>query len=368
MPRGPWVDPTDVDRIIDHGSPLRFPWRQRVQERARRAAERAVTNVMSDVLEMLTPEVDNYSGEAHTACMPTRTTPTRTARLALEDQALALREQGMTYTQIAAEMGVYAQIANTYVRRALSRQNLVVRSFGVEIELKGLTPYAAANALRAAGLIAYDEGYNHDARPHWKCVLDGSVSGGCEVVSPILSGEQGLADVVVAMNALRNAGATVDTACGMHVHLDARDLTGDEFARIFGFYTERQDLFDSMVAPSRRNNQYARKYSASEIGYIKDAARADKNSVGRAASTRYVTVNVQSYGRHGTIEFRQHQGTLNGTKATAWVRMLLAIACKVQATAEETISATDAAEMIDGLGLPAEVAAYLKARATRLAV
>ena len=43
-----------------------------------------------------------------------------------------------------------------------------------------------------------------------------------------------------------------------------------------------------------------------------------------AQGCRYHKVNLQSYYRHGTVEFRQHSGTLNAAKAVNWVRMLAA--------------------------------------------
>ncbi len=37
---------------------------------------------------------------------------------------------------------------------------------------------------------------------------------------------------------------------------------------------------------------------------------------------RYFKVNLQSHRRQGTIEFRQHGGSLNGRKIESWVRFL----------------------------------------------
>ena len=37
---------------------------------------------------------------------------------------------------------------------------------------------------------------------------------------------------------------------------------------------------------------------------------------------RYFKVNLQSHHRQGTIEFRQHGGSLNGRKIESWVRFL----------------------------------------------
>lgn len=301
----------------------------------------------------------------------TQPTPRTAERRALQDSCLQMREQGMSFTQIGQIVGDTAARASAHARVALSRRNTVTRSFGVEIELKGLSCSAAARAISAAGITCYDESYNHLNRPHWKVITDASISGGCEVVSPILSGEDGLGQIQTVMTALRNAGATVDTACGMHVHVDARDLTGDEYVRTFAFYAERQDMMDLLVAPSRRNNTYCGKYDAATIARAKDeASTLDKGDAGYryGQGNRYYTVNLCSYTTHGTIEFRQHQGTLNGTKAVAWVRLLLAIVVKVQAVAEETIARTDLGEMLAGLGLPADTVRYLNTRAERLAV
>lgn len=303
-----------------------------------------------------------------TTSRPRPPRPGTAARRLLEDQALALRNQGHRISTIAAMLNSYPQIVGDMIRAAASRQNTASRGYGVELEIIGMTPHQAAQALRSAGLSAQDTGYTHGTTGYWKCLLDGSIYGGCEAVSPILIGEAGLTELTTAINALREAGATVNTSCGMHVHLDARDLTGDEFARTFGFYTERQDLFDALVAPSRRHNSYCRKYNNAQIAAIKSAANRDKDTVQYEFDDRYMTVNVTSYGRHGTLEFRQHQGTLNAAKAVAWVRLLLAITVKVQANAEENISATDLPAMLDGLGLDVTTVRYLKSRANRLAV
>jgi hypothetical protein len=38
-----------------------------------------------------------------------------------------------------------------------------------------------------------------------------------------------------------------------------------------------------------------------------------------AYPSRYMKLNCQSYEIHGTVEFRQHQGTTDGEKIVAWV-------------------------------------------------
>ena len=46
---------------------------------------------------------------------------------------------------------------------------------------------------------------------------------------------------------------------------------------------------------------------------------------------RYKTVNVCAYGRHGTIEFRQHQGTTNADKILNWLAFCEAMVMTVKA-------------------------------------
>ena len=39
------------------------------------------------------------------------------------------------------------------------------------------------------------------------------------------------------------------------------------------------------------------------------------------AGTRYVKVNAESFMRHGTVEFRQHSGTIEFEKISNWVKI-----------------------------------------------
>lgn len=69
--------------------------------------------------------------------------------------------------------------------------------FGIEIEAYGVNMRVVESAIRAAGVTIEVEGYNHSTRRHWKIVTDGSLRGGqgFEVVSPVLKGEAGIAEL-----------------------------------------------------------------------------------------------------------------------------------------------------------------------------
>lgn len=90
-------------------------------------------------------------------------------------------------------------------------------TFGVEIETT--VPAGAVSVGRYNNPLAVPglpEG--------WVCKGDGSIRAtggrvGCEFVSPILQGVEGLRSVVAALAAIRSVGAKVNPSCGFHVHV-----------------------------------------------------------------------------------------------------------------------------------------------------
>lgn len=298
--------------------------------------------------------------------------------------ALHDRLTGMTWAEVAQRHGYRsARAAEHNVGRYVAWLNgatarttttpgapgMSMRRFGIEIEFTRITMAAAAAAVSAAvGYSVYTDSY-HGTRDYslWRVERDGSVTDyrgfGGEVVSPVLSGPDGIRQVIAVMQALRQAGARVDRRCGMHVHVDCGDMTGEQIGRLMVAYADRQDAFDAMVAPSRRagRNTYCQPFSQ----YAKDQNKQSLELRRRAAdSERYRTVNLQNLGRTGTVEFRQHQGSLNGTKATAWIKMLLSLTASVMATADEYLPAS-APELLEALtahGLDDAAARYMTGR------
>ena len=216
------------------------------------------------------------------------------------------------------------------------------RKFGIEMEIAGINRQTALRALRAVNVKVEDEGYNHTTRNHWKLVPDGSVRNGFEVVSPILSGEAGLAEAEIVARALDDAGASVNSSCGLHVHFDASDLDVIALKNILRRYAVHEAEIDAFMPASRRGNENT--YCKSIRGFVQDnfdSIRSIRDLVARQHD-RYFKVNLQSLLRHGTIEFRQHSGTVNAAKIVNWVRFLAAFIdqCKaMNANAPQAIPA-----------------------------
>jgi hypothetical protein len=264
-----------------------------------------------------------------------------------------LFQLGHTRTQVATLMGVgYGFAQNVYAAwvaagrtatTAATPRALVTpvpfspaaltRSFGVEIEAYGVTRAALLAELRAQGLEAQDEAYNHTTRPHWKIVNDGSVNGanGFELVSPVLRGLEGLADLERACRALRRCGAKVNKTCGLHVHFGMRESPISHLRQVVRNYLVLETTLDQLMPPSRRNNGYCKSLRRSRSLEAAERAILAANTAqelavaangGHGQDHRYHKVNVQSFFRHGTLEFRQHSASLEFEKISFWVKLL----------------------------------------------
>ncbi|QIX60865.1 amidoligase enzyme [Hymenobacter sp. BT18] len=205
------------------------------------------------------------------------------------------------------------------------------RTFGVEIEAYGVTREALLAELRAQGLEAYGEGYNHTTRNYWKIVSDASVSGAhaFELVSPVLRGYEGLEDLARACRALNHCGAQVNASCGLHVHLGAQDLNIEAMRQLVRNYLVLESSIDRVMPSNRRGsaNRYCRSLQRSRTmleaeRQILAATTTQELSVAANGNDRYHKVNLQSFTRQGTIEFRQHSGTTNFEKISFWVKFL----------------------------------------------
>lgn len=319
------------------------------------------------------------------------------ATQARQDEALALREANFAYSRIATRLGyaaaqgaaeacraARARRANANVGSAIGSVAPTVsapvassfpstRTFGVEFEFKGLSASATMTALTNAGISLYSQvGYTHTVMATWKIVTDGSVNGGYELVSPILRGQDGIDEAARAIKALQQAGAYIDRQCGLHVHVGMDNLNGAQMMSIMDLYIANQANINTIIAPSRHDTFYCKPNSRATQDQLRhySAIRqsSNKTDVVRAAkdSDRYYAVNLQSYAKYGTMEFRQHQGTLNGKKAGAWVKFVLAM---VEAgSTGVTTRFGSFSDTLDGVGnLDSETKTYLLGRETRLA-
>ena len=215
------------------------------------------------------------------------------------------------------------------------------RTWGVEIEFKG-NRHLAAIALRNEGINVQIEGYNHTDRNYWKIVMDGSAE--WELVSPPLSGEEGFRQLEIACKALQAAGVKVDKSCGLHVHHGVNDLSVDNFKNLYKLYYKFEETIDEFMPESRRanNNTYCKSMKGSyEMEKILQAKTLME--LENIYWDRYYKLNIQSYVKHGTIEFRQHNGTIEFDKISNWIKLtnMMVERSKVRTSLNERQTATN---------------------------
>lgn len=236
------------------------------------------------------------------------------------------------------------------------------RTFGVELEVvtrrRKATLVNAINAeFERRGMSqahCQAQQYNHSVSSYWKIVSDSTISpSGWEVVSPILKGFDGKDQIDAVCKALSDLDCTVNTSVGMHVHHDARGLSAKQIGAVIGTYAAFQDILNYGVSRSRRGREYGGYNHTVDWGRITDNGNknfdriptygvttsnrgtisGDQPFVSPSSSRNLITALLyhmpharnssisigSSLNRHGTIEFRQHQGTVNATKVWAWV-------------------------------------------------
>jgi len=227
------------------------------------------------------------------------------------------------------------------------------RRFGVEIECNIPGGYDGHRARIV-----------RDALPSgWRMKHDGSLGmNGIEVVSPALQGQAGLDSLRTVYQLLLDNEASVDRRCGGHVHHEARDLGAQGLIRFARSYAANQDLIDWLVSPSRRRNgsTYCHRLTETELSGL----RVYGDGISGIPS-RYKTVNLHSFARYGTVEIRQHQGTLSFRKMEAWIKLGQGLLDAVAGRGQAFSGFTSLREFLNTTGIDEDAGAFLLGRAVQ---
>jgi len=242
----------------------------------------------------------------------------------------------------ACERASIAQVGDTSLtaaRRAVrvaprSAAWVAARTFGVELECArgsmvrrredhiagGYPVHTAAEHLRAAGLQANAEAYNHNTPIAWKVTYDSTVTG-VEAVSPILSGDDGYNQVRLACQGLRAAGA--NEGGGVHVHHGVTDFTTAQLVNLVDVLEAAQGALAAYMPRGRQRSSWCAQMGRSSFQSLRDASSSGRLGIrsGGCPVGRYAFFNFASLPRYGTVEFRGHGASLNGTKLVRWVKL-----------------------------------------------
>lgn len=252
------------------------------------------------------------------------------------------------------------------------------RRFGVEIEFittRGGNYYSGAQleyvaeALRNAGLTAEVQRYNHTvSHSIWKVTTDASVRRGGELVSPVLQGEEGRHQLKIALQVLRDVGCKTSSSCGVHVHHEIADYNFNDISRLATVWDLNANTISSMVSRSRRNGQWCQDLNEYDMRILRTLSDHNRDR-GHSATVsrmgllnRYKSINFAAYPKYGTVEIRQHQGTLNTQKILAWIDFGQAI---IDTVKTEQIDPTFESlnQLLEYINLPTQTVSYLLRRA-----
>lgn len=223
--------------------------------------------------------------------------------------------------------------------------------FGIEIETVGASYERLARAIEQAigGRAESSGGWRVVDRQGraWKLVHDGSLESSsyhsAEVVSPILTYDD-LETLQAVVRALKAAGASTNSSCGIHVHVDAASLGVKGLVNLAKLVHQQEELIvEALGIQQRRLARYTRKLPTTfvaKLDHRRPRTMDDLNTAWYGSrregirekydQSRYHGLNLHSVYFRGTVEFRWFEGTLNPGKVKAYIQFCLALADKAR--------------------------------------
>tara|TARA_R110002074_G_scaffold255998_1_gene428420 strand:- start:1421 stop:2266 length:846 start_codon:yes stop_codon:yes gene_type:complete len=181
----------------------------------------------------------------------------------------------------------------------------------------------------------YIASYSDTDSSKWRLKTDSSVSSrrgrGLELVSPILRGDNDMLILKNFMTMLNELHCDVNRTCGLHVHVGARDWGVKEFKNLAKRYAKFESAIDTIMPNSRRlsNNSYCRSnanYRDSNLQVVFagiNKCKTARDVMNHVQGGRYYKLNLESFWKHGTVEFRHHSGTICPAKIENWVMVCM---------------------------------------------
>ena len=185
------------------------------------------------------------------------------------------------------------------------------RSFGVEVETHSCDNHSDLKDSRS-----------------WGCKQDCSICGE-EFWSDILKGNAGLEAIDELCEFAAENDWSVNSNCGLHVHLDMRSESQDSLRSIAGAFRMTYEVWSAFVEEDRKRNHYCKASGWS----MNDLLEFDKDNEYNQTITRlhgsgnrYQWFNIDAYDKYKTFEIRLHEGTLDATRIKNWIRALTTFA------------------------------------------
>ena len=234
----------------------------------------------------------------------------------------------------------------------ITEAELASLTFGCELEYEGITQEKAAKVVaQVTGGTARYEGYHlhnwtvtmGDGRK-WQVVSDGSLWGGAEVVTPIMTYAD-METLQQVVRAMRKAKAKVNSRTGLHVHVGAQGMTPTQIKNLVKiFYKQQELILKATGTQQNRIDSYTRK---TDLRFVEKICKMQNPTMASLADAyyagfndrhqhysraRYFACNLHNLwnGNKGTIEFRYHEQSLHAgvVKSAVLIDLLMVLKAK----------------------------------------
>ncbi len=186
----------------------------------------------------------------------------------------------------------------------------------------------------------------YDAVSNWQgaIVSDGSLpSTGFELCTAPANGDLFVDQIGEICEALAEQHAQINTDCGFHVHVDARDFRYWDLRKLILLYAKIEDALFAIVPKSRRKNSFCEPCGMRYVNEL-TGTRAVKQKIiqnvyddaspgpafkgkrsDKYCGSRYRALNLHSWFYRGTVECRLAAGTRDREKIVPWATLWAAI-------------------------------------------
>lgn len=246
-------------------------------------------------------------------------------------------------------------------------------TFGIEIELTGISREAAAKAVAGYfGTSAHYIGGGYDKWEaldnqgrSWFIMNDSSISPETkrqgrrtaagldhrlELVSPICTYSD-IETVQEVTRVLRKAGSFCNSSCGLHLHVGKERFTAKTLRNLVNIVASKEDLiYQALQVDEQRESRYCQKVNQS---FLEELNRQKPTGLEQLADlwykgytdhrsrkyhpSRYHGLNLHSVFHGPTLEYRAFNSTTHAGKVKAYIQFCLAIS--YQALSQKSASA-----------------------------
>lgn len=211
---------------------------------------------------------------------------------------------------------------------------------GHELEVESLSDRCAER-----DSATYRVGAPISAIPGWVLKTDMSCGpdpvhreNGYELVSRVMKTEEQLNhDVRAAVAYAKRYRAKINERCGFHLHVGGiRDYPLQDVCRLLSFLVRYESGFFALAQMHRQTNPYCRKLEHDLCERVRAGRGFDSWTTTErtyhevhSGADRYCWLNGASSWKHGTLEFRLQEGTLNETDILGWTDFVLFVCYSV---------------------------------------